>query len=143
VRLIKGSSSFDDRGSVSFANDFTFAEVKRFYVVRNHSTGVVRAWHAHRREAKYVTVLQGAAIVGAVKIDDWAAPSPDMVPARHVLAAGNSSVLYVPSGYANGFKTLAQDTIVVFFSTASLEESAGDDTRYDARHWDIWNVTDR
>ena len=143
VRLIRGGIAFDDRGSLSFANDFAFAGVKRFYAVRNHSSDVVRAWHAHRREAKYVSVLQGAAIVGAVKIDDWESPSPDVTPARYVLASGAPSVLYVPAGYANGFKTLTEDTIILFFSTASLEDSVGDDTRFEARYWDIWNVTNR
>jgi dTDP-4-dehydrorhamnose 3,5-epimerase-like enzyme len=143
VCVIQGNRAFDDRGSVSFVNDFSFAGVKRSYAVRNHSTEIIRAWHAHRREAKYVSVVQGAAIVGAVKIDDWESPSANVQPARYVLASGAPSILYIPSGYANGFKTLTEDTIVVFFSTSSLEESMGDDTRFDARHWDIWNVTDR
>ena len=143
VRLIEGDIAFDDRGSVSFVNGFAFDGVKRFYVVKNHSTAVVRAWHAHHREAKYVSVVQGAAIVGAVKIDDWESPSRDVAPARYVLAGGSPAVLYIPSGYANGFRTLTQNTIIQFFSTSSLEESRGDDTRFDACHWDIWNVTDR
>jgi len=128
---------------VSFVNDFAFAGVKRFYAVRNHSRGVVRAWHAHRRESKYVTVVQGSAIVGAVKIDDWDSPSRDLTPHRYVLSAGAPSVLYIPAGFANGFKPLTEDAIILFFSTSSLEESAGDDTRYDARYWDIWDVVDR
>ncbi|MGA3023282.1 MAG: dTDP-4-dehydrorhamnose 3,5-epimerase family protein [Bryobacteraceae bacterium] len=143
VCLIKGNVAFDDRGSISFVNDFSFAGVKRSYAVRNHSTGVIRAWHAHRREAKYVAVVEGAAIVGAVQIDDWESPSADATPARYVLASGAPSVLYIPAGYANGFRTLTENTIVVFFSTSSLEDSVGDDTRFDARYWDIWNVTDR
>src|SRR5262245_66287388 len=59
-RLIAGGIAVDDRGAVRFVNDFDFAGVKRFYWVTNHRSGLVRAWHAHRRETKHVTVLRGA-----------------------------------------------------------------------------------
>ena len=63
--LLEGGLAVDDRGSVAFVNAFDFEGVKRFYVVANHRQGFVRAWHAHRREAKYVTVVTGAAVVAA------------------------------------------------------------------------------
>lgn len=142
-RLIEGALAVDDRGSVSFVNDFDFAGVKRFYVVTNHRSGFVRAWHAHRRETKYVTVTRGAALIGAVRIDNWESPSRDAQVHRHVLSANKSAVLYIPAGYANGFMSLTEDATVMFFSTATLEESRGDDVRYDSRHWDIWTVVER
>ena len=143
VRLIEGGLAVDDRGTVSFINDFSFVGVKRFYAITNHRSGFVRAWHAHRNEAKYITVLKGAAVIGAVKIDNWTKPSRDTQVSRYVLSAHKPSALYVPVGYANGFMTLVKDTILVFFSTATVEESRGDDVRYDARYWDIWQVIER
>jgi dTDP-4-dehydrorhamnose 3,5-epimerase len=38
-RLIQGAVVVDDRGSVSFVNDFDFAGVKRFYVVATGRRG--------------------------------------------------------------------------------------------------------
>jgi dTDP-4-dehydrorhamnose 3,5-epimerase-like enzyme len=70
-KLIDGAISADDRGEVSFVNDFTFGGVKRFYVVSNYRPGLVRAWHGHRHEEKYVIAVCGAAVVCAVKIDNW------------------------------------------------------------------------
>lgn len=142
-RLIEGALVVDDRGSVSFVNDFDFAGVRRFYIVANHRAGFVRAWHAHRKEAKYVTVTRGAALVGAVRIDNWDDPSPDARVHRHVLSAQNPSVLYIPAGYANGFMSLTDDATLIFFSTSTIEESRQDDVRYDSRRWDIWQVIER
>lgn len=142
-RLYSGGIAVDDRGRLSFVNDFDFAGIKRFYLVRNHRRGLVRAWHAHRREAKYVTVTQGAALVGAVRIDDWAAPSPDAEVHREVLSAETPGILYIPSGYANGFMSLTEDATLLFFSTASLAESREDDVRFEARRWNIWDVVER
>jgi dTDP-4-dehydrorhamnose 3,5-epimerase len=141
--LLSGGLAVDDRGEVGFVNAFDFAGVKRFYTVRNHRSGFVRAWHAHRNEAKYVTAVSGAALVGAVRIDDWERPGRSLPVTRHVLAAAHPKVLFIPAGYANGFMSLTEDTRLMFFSTSTLDESKNDDIRYDARHWDIWTVEER
>lgn len=143
IRLIEGNLAVDDRGTVSFVNDFNFSGVKRFYMVKNHRAGFIRAWHAHRHEAKYVTVISGSAIIGAVKIDNWDKPAKDSQVNRYILSDKKPSVLYIPAGYANGFMSLTEDAALVFYSTATIEESRGDDIRYEARYWDIWQVPER
>lgn len=142
-RLLEGGSGVDDRGSVAFVNGFAFEGVKRFYLVGNHAAGFVRAWHGHKRETKYVTCVQGAAIVAAVRIDDWDQPSRDLVPVRYVLSAQKPAVICIPAGYANGFMSLTADAKLMFFSTATVEESQADDIRYDARLWNPWTVQER
>lgn len=143
-RLYTGDLAVDDRGSVGFVNDFGFAGVKRFYAVENHQAGFVRAWHAHRREGKYVWVAQGAAIVAAVKIADWDQPLAGGPVCRYVLSASKPAVLWVPPGHANGFKSLTADAKVVFFSTATIEESRGDDVRWGPGQFgDVWTVVER
>jgi dTDP-4-dehydrorhamnose 3,5-epimerase-like enzyme len=141
--LISGGLSCDDRGEVGYVNDFNFENVKRFYTVSNHRQGFVRAWHGHRRERKFVTAVSGAALVGAVRIDDWDQPGRQLTPERFVLSANKPSVLCIPPGYANGFMSLTQDLKLMFFSASSLDESMGDDIRYDSRFWDIWQVVER
>jgi dTDP-4-dehydrorhamnose 3,5-epimerase-like enzyme len=141
--VLPGGLAVDDRGEVAFVNGFDLSGVKRFYVVRNHRAGFVRAWHAHRREAKYVTAVSGAALVCAVRIDDWDRPSPSLPVVRHVLAATQPRMLFIPAGYGNGFMSLTEDTRLIFFSTSTLDESKNDDVRYDARHWDVWTIEER
>ena len=141
--LLAGAVSIDDRGEVSFVNDFRFEGVKRFYAVSNHQQGFVRAWHGHRHEAKYVMAAGGAALVGVVPIENWDTPSRDAKVERFVLSAHKPAVLYIPAGYANGFMSLTADLKLIFFSTSKLEESQKDDFRYDARYWDIWHIVER
>ena len=143
VKVFTGDLAVDERGEVGFVNDFDFAGVKRFYTVKNHRLGFVRARHGHRREAKYVTVLEGSALVAAVKIDNWENPSSTAAFAKYVLSAKKPKVLFIPAGYANGFMSLTEDARLIFFSTSTLSESAGDDVRFDARHWNIWNIDER
>jgi len=141
--LVPGGLSVDDRGRVAHVNDFDFANVRRFYVVDNHRTGFVRAWHGHRNESKSVTVVLGAALVCCVEIDDWEHPSPDLHVHRFVLSAEAPAVLAIPPGFANGFMTLTDGARVAFFSSATLEESGSDDVRFPARYWDPWSLSER
>jgi len=142
-KLIQGGIAVDDRGSLSFINDFDFGGVKRFYMVENHQQGFVRAWHAHKKEMKYVMVVAGSALIGAVKIDNWENPSKDTQPEKFILSDRKPSVLHIPAGYANGFMSLTADTKIIFFSSSSLDESMGDDFRYSAQYWDIWQIEQR
>lgn len=129
--LIQGGVAVDDRGSVRFVNDFNFNSVKRFYQVQNHRQGFIRAWHGHQHEAKYVYVVQGSALIGAVNMET-------QVVNKFVLSAQNPKVLFVPSGYANGFKTLEENTIILFFSTSDLKDSLNDDIRFPYDKWNVW-----
>jgi dTDP-4-dehydrorhamnose 3,5-epimerase len=132
IKTIPGFCATDDRGSVRFANDFTFENVKRFYQVQNHRSGFIRAWHGHQHEGKYVWVAKGSALVGAFPLNDKSQIF------KTVLTDVTPKVLYIPAGYANGFKTLTPDTIVQFFSTSTLEESKTDDIRMPYDTVDIW-----
>ena len=141
--IIKGGLAVDDRGQLTFANDFDFKGVKRFYMVENHAAGFVRAWHGHKKEAKYVMAVSGAATVAAVKVDDWENPSQNLEIHRYVLSSAAPSLLYIPAGYANGFMSLTLDAKLMFFSTSAMEDTKGDDIRFDALYWDIWTVEQR
>ncbi|MDE2144423.1 MAG: dTDP-4-dehydrorhamnose 3,5-epimerase family protein [Patescibacteria group bacterium] len=144
-KIIEGGIAVDDRGQLTFANDFNFNGVKRFYMVENFSTDTIRAFHGHAKEAKYVLVVSGSAIVAAVKVSDFANPDKNEKVNRFVLSARKPSLLFIPSGYANGFKPLEKGTKIIFFSTSSLEESKGDDYRLPADYWGkaIWEVENR
>ena len=141
--IINGDLSIDDRGELMFVNQFNMELVKRFYVVSNHKQGFIRAWHAHKIESKYVFIVNGTALISTVQIDNWDNPSNDLTVDKFVLTAKKPSILYIPSGYANGFKTLSTETKIIFFSTSTLKDSIDDDYRYDAYKWNPWEITER
>lgn len=138
--LVAGGKSIDDRGSVSFFNEIDLSVWKRFYIVSNHSLGFIRAWHGHKREHKIVIPLVGSSLVSAVKIHDWINPSIHEVPEKFILSADSPKALFVPKGYANGFKTLTSDAKLLFLSSSTLEESLTDDYRFDWNLWNPWEV---
>lgn len=131
--IISGDLVVDDRGVVRFVNDFDFKKVKRFYQVENHQAGFIRAWHGHKHEDKYVYVAHGSALVGAVNLDTEEIES-------FVLSDKKPRVLWIPPNHANGFMTLEKDTILIFFSSSTLEESTKDDIRFPYDKWNIWDI---
>jgi dTDP-4-dehydrorhamnose 3,5-epimerase len=132
TKLINGGLAVDDRGSVRFVNDFDFQNVKRFYQVENHRQGFIRAWHGHKKEGKYVYVVSGSALIGVANMDTNEVQ-------KFVLSDKSPKVLWIPAGNYNGFKSLEENTKIMFFSTSTLEESLGDDIREDYNKWNIWD----
>ncbi len=135
IQILEGGIAEDKRGSVSFVNAFTFKNVKRFYRIQNSLENPIRAFHGHMKEAKYFYVASGSIILCAVPLDNPNKPSKETKVQKYVLSAKKPTVLYIPPGYANGFKSLEPQTIVIVFSTASLQESLDDDFRYPANYW--------
>jgi dTDP-4-dehydrorhamnose 3,5-epimerase len=142
IKLYKGDIAVDDRGSLSFVNDFNFEGVKRFYQVENHRAGFIRAWHGHIKEGKYVYVTEGSILIAVlpITIEGDKAVCDETKIKSFTLSAKKPSILWIPAGYANGFKTLTPNTKVIFFSTSTLEESNGDDYRFESNKFgnNIW-----
>tara|TARA_Y100000588_G_C13795468_1_gene728531 strand:+ start:222 stop:680 length:459 start_codon:yes stop_codon:yes gene_type:complete len=143
IHYISGDSAVDDRGKLNFCNDFDMKAVRRFYTVSNHSAQFIRAWHGHEYEAKFVYVASGAAMLAAVKIDNWKEPSKNLEISKFFLSEEKPGVLHIPSGYAHGSMTLKSRTQIVFFSTSTLTDSIDDDMRYPYNYWDPWTVLPR
>lgn len=138
--IIQGGIHQDERGKIVFANDFDLVDVRRLYHITHHSTETVRAWQGHKVEAKWFHCTAGSFLVKLAKIDNWENPDPQLTIETHILSADNSQVLYIPSGYANGFKALKADSSLMVFSDKGLEESKNDDFRFDKNYFFNWDT---
>jgi dTDP-4-dehydrorhamnose 3,5-epimerase len=141
--LIIGDIAVDDRGQISFVNDFKFKDIKRFYIVSNHKAGFIRAWHSHLHEPKYVMAINGTALVGAVRIDDFDNPDPHAYVNQYILSDKKPTILYIPTGFANGSMSLTDNMQLMYFATTTLGETTKDDQRYPYDYWDIWKDNPR
>lgn len=135
AKIIEGKTFVDDRGTLRFFNDFNFQEagIKRFYQVENHEQGFIRAWHGHKIEAKYAYVARGSAWAAIIDMNDTTQID------RYVLSDKNQRILFIPPGKYNGFQTLEKDTIIIIFSTTTVEESKGDDYRLPYEQHPLFN----
>ena len=66
-------------------------EIKRFYIIHQKDTSIIRAWHAHQHEKKWFYAVKGSFTTAFVKIDNWEKPSPDLEPEIFQLTAAEST----------------------------------------------------
>ena len=144
--MLKGSKVTDDRGSLTFNNEFKLTDVKRTYIVENHGANFIRAWHGHKKEKKYIMCLSGAAIVCYTPLIEGESVTvdPPFLINRKILSP-NGDVLEIPAGMYNGWKSLTDDTKLMVFSCSTLEESLNDDIRKEVEYFDTscWQVVQR
>lgn len=139
--VIQQQAFADDRGIVYTAlTNLDQFGIKRSYVVKNWSKGMIRAWHGHKKASTFMHVIKGAAKLAAVSIDGVGEPFVT------VLTENTPGVLWVPPGYYNGAMSLEDDTRILVYSTLLIEEVKNDDFR---AHWStnggtqIWKVEPR
>ncbi len=137
--FIPGGSHTDERGTISFVNEFKFDAVKRFYHIKHPYITVVRAWQAHKLEQKWFYVVAGSFKLVVVRPDDWENPSTGLEASAFLLNSLNG-VLHVPGGYANGFKALSPNSAMIVFSDFTIEQSASDNYRFDQKLWFNWDI---
>lgn len=135
--IISGGVSSDSRGIVRYHNSLKNFFVKRFYIIQNNKASFFRAWHGHKKEKKIVKVINGTAIISIVKIDNWKKPSKKLRVISFKINSSSNFAIFIPSGYANGAKTLNSKTKLIYFSNFTLSQSIKDDYRYPVDYWKI------
>jgi dTDP-4-dehydrorhamnose 3,5-epimerase len=141
--LIKGGRAVDDRGALTFVNDFSLHGYKRFYTVQNHKQGFIRAWHGHLNEGKAFIVVSGSVMACAVRMTDTKTPNKDEEVKKFTLSSTTPAALVIPAGYANGFMNLTRDAVLLVLSSSTLEESLNDDYRFEFDYWNPWKIEPR
>lgn len=138
LTIIQGGTHEDQRGKLTFFNDFDMSPVKRFYIIEHPHTEVVRAWQGHQKEQKWFYVLKGVFKIVLVQPDNWQKPSGSLSTEEYILRPVENTVLHVPGNYATGFKALEPKSKIMVFSSFTVEESSKDDYRFDKDLWYDW-----
>ena len=144
-KIINATISFDDRGEIIHCNNFDFQKnkIKRFYKIQNNNINFVRAWHAHKKENKFILILTGSLKVCTIKIDNWKNPSKDLNKSTFIINEKRPQILFIPGGYAHGTQNLTNNTKFIVFSNLNINESIKDDFRYESNYWDEWIIKNR
>jgi dTDP-4-dehydrorhamnose 3,5-epimerase-like enzyme len=125
--IIKGGAATDHRGQIRFVNDFDMSKVKRFYIIKNSDTELVRGWRAHRIEQRWFYVLTGSFELHVIKIDNWERPSRDLTIERIILKSDKLEVIHLPEGYGTAFKALVPDSELLVFADHGVDNAKDDD----------------
>ncbi|WP_398454969.1 hypothetical protein AB3466_00710 [Sphingobacterium thalpophilum] len=126
LTFIQGGCSKDERGQIRFVNDFDMSLVKRFYIIKNADTTLVRGWRGHRIEQRWFYVISGYFNIKIVKINNWENPNP-LSPIQKVDLKGEEmKVFNVPPGYATAFVAVEPNSELLVYSDYPLSHAVLD-----------------
>lgn len=137
--------STDDRGTfVQFLENTNRLKekkglaIKRVYYVYDYGKGIIRGFHLHQHEWKYFIVVAGAGKIVALNQNR---PKEQY---SFISSSRKPNLVVIPPGYAHGWMSLEDRTILVCGSTSTLKESLKDDQRFDPHKWgDLWTIKGR
>ena len=127
LEIINGGSYADERGTITFINDFDMQLVKRFYRIKHHDTSIVRGWRGHKIEQRWFHVSTGTFQVKLIKIDNWKNPGKDLKIEVMVLSADENAVLYIPAGYASAIQSIEVNSELIVFADYAIDHAKHDD----------------
>ncbi|WP_433863476.1 WxcM-like domain-containing protein [Sphingobacterium thalpophilum] len=127
IEFIQGGIAEDERGQIRFVNNFDMSLIKRFYIIKNADTELIRGWRAHRIEQRWFYVLSGSFSLSSVKIDNWESPDPYLPIENIKLKASEMKVLHIPSGYGTAFKALEAGSELLVYADYPVTHAPLDD----------------
>ena len=144
--LINFSSFADDRGVFQkvFSSDFQIAEHPKFKLEESYYSisheRVIRGMHFQHPphdHAKLVFSTYGAIVDVVLDIRKNSPTYGQYVSAE--LSAENNTAIYIPKGFAHGFKTLTDQATTFYFVSSENYRGADDGILYSSVGFD-WNV---
>jgi dTDP-4-dehydrorhamnose 3,5-epimerase-like enzyme len=121
-QIIKGNHHKDDRGTLTFNNDFNALGIKRVYTIENESLDFLRAWQGHQIEQRWFSAVAGSFKIKLIEIDDWKNPTKDLPILEFILNSENLDILHVPRGFATSIQSLEDHSKLLLFADYQLGE---------------------
>lgn len=121
-KIIHGNSHTDERGTLTFNNDFNAFGVKRVYTIENENVDFVRGWQGHQIEQRWFSAIVGSFKIKLIRIDNWANPSKDLEILEFSLRSENFDVLHIPAGFVTAIQALEKKSKLLLFADYQLNE---------------------
>lgn len=131
--LIKGKIYSDNRGKLSYNNEFDASSVKRIYFIEN-AEDFIREWQGHKIEQRWFAAVSGKFLVKLVKVDNWETPDEDLSVVSYELKSEELDILHVPGGFVSSIQALAVDSKLLVMADHFLGE-IDDEYRYSKNYF--------
>lgn len=120
--IIIGKSHTDERGTLTFNNDFNALGIKRIYTIENESTNFIRGWQGHQIEQRWFSALIGSFKIQLILVNKWENPSRDLPVLEFILSSNTFDVLHIPAGYITSIQALGDRSKLLLFADYQLNE---------------------
>lgn len=127
--LLEGKKHQDERGIITYNNDFDASKVKRMYTIENHSADFIRGWQGHKIEQRWFACMKGSFEISVIVIDDFENPSKDLTIQKYLLQDDVLTYLHIPSGCITAIQAKEEKSKLLVLADYDLGEIS-DEYRY-------------
>lgn len=127
--LLEGKKHQDERGIITYNNDFDTSIIKRIYTIENLSTDFIRGWQGHKIEQRWFACMKGSFEIAVIQIDDFENPSKDLMINKYQLNDEKLTYLHVPAGCITAIQSKEENSKLLVLSNYGLGEIS-DEFRY-------------
>lgn len=122
IKVLSGGNFSDERGTLTFNNDFDMSAVKRVYTLQNTAIDFVRGWQGHTIEQRWFSCVQGSLKIQCIHLDSSEDPNKDLPIEEFILSSECLDVLHIPAGYVTSIQGLNKEAKLLSMSDYKLGE---------------------
>lgn len=127
--MIKGNKHIDERGIITYNNDFDASQIKRIYTIENHSIDFVRGWQGHQVEQRWFAAMKGTFEIAVIQVDNFDNPSLHLPIETFNLTDEMLTYLHVPAGCITAIQAKEEESKLLVLADYALGE-VQDEYRY-------------
>ncbi|CAM3324140.1 WxcM-like domain-containing protein [Empedobacter stercoris] len=131
---LKGNRHEDERGIITYNNDFDATQIKRIYTIENHSVDFIRGWQGHKIEQRWFAAMKGSFEIAVIKVDDFNNPSPHLPVQTFSLADEALTYLHIPAGCITAIQAKEENSKLLVLADYALGE-VQDEFRFELNYF--------
>lgn len=121
-KIIIGNYKVDERGKLTYNNNFNASGIKRIYTIENESLNFSRGWQGHQIEQRWFSAILGSFKINLIQIDEWKNPSKDLPVLEFILHSEKLDFLHIPAGYVTAIQALKEQSKLLLLADYQLNE---------------------
>ena len=122
INLLIGNKHEDQRGIITYNNEFDASQIKRIYTIQNHDLEFIRGWQGHKIEQRWFSALSGSFEISVIKIDDFQNPSSNLEINKFVLECDTLNYLHIPAGCITAIQQLEENSKLLVLADYAIGE---------------------
>lgn len=127
--LLEGKKHQDERGIITYNNDFDASQIKRIYTIENKSLDFIRGWQGHKIEQRWFACVKGSFEISVIVVDDFTNPSKNLTVKKYLLTANVLTYLHIHAGCITAIKAKENDSKLLVLADYDMGEIS-DEYRY-------------
>ena len=122
LKLLKGNVHKDERGTITYNNEFDASSIKRIYTIENRNTDFVRGWLGHAIEQRWFACVKGSFRISVIAVDSFQQPSKGLPREDFYLKDGALTYLHVPAGCITAIQAEEPDSKLLVLADYAMGE---------------------